>query len=349
MTSYTDGGDIKQKFLNFGLKKQTVKLTIEGTGYLYRKQIKDAFMTTFDLTDNDFLYVFKQDKAREWYVTLQSLSIVERILRICTTMNIDRCIVHLEEVARQNITLKVHWLPIWVTNELLIDYFGQFGEVVSVMNIWSAEAKVDTEMRQVRMIVDDDGKHNIPHIVRFNGGMKMLITCPGRMPICLKCNCLGHVRRDCAMISRSQSRSYADRLMNREFPTLMEAARATMQPDPDLPPPPPEISAAEVTEEPQVETIVEDTLEPETTPDFTPVEEVLNLTEEENMEATNTSTKHTQEEEEQRPNKKKKKTTHQAPLPAMFGENSVFMRETTDILSSPISPQSYLLDPGENI
>lgn len=59
--------------------------------------------------------------------------------------------------------MKVHWLPVWITNGLLIEYFCQFGEVVSVENIWSHEAKVNTEMRNVVLIVDDEGRQNPPH------------------------------------------------------------------------------------------------------------------------------------------------------------------------------------------
>jgi len=29
-------------------------------------------------------------------------------------------------------------------------------------------------------------------MVKFSEGIKMLITCPGRLPLCLKCNSIGH-------------------------------------------------------------------------------------------------------------------------------------------------------------
>lgn len=358
MTSYTEGGDIAPTFFSFELKKRSIKLTIEGTGYLYRKQIKDSFMQQFGLVDNDFSYIHKQERSREWYVTFRSETLAQQVLTN-PLMTIDRCSVRLEDINKQRVVLKVHWLPVWIINNFLVEYFSQFGDVVSVDYIWSADAKVNTEMREVIMVVDDIGKNNIPHLVKFKGGTKMLVTCPGRMPICLKCNCLGHVRRDCAATVRNQSRTYADRLMNREFPTLLEAARATMPSNPVVPPPPPlpaaETTTAAVVEETHDEATVDvplvtsdNTLPADTVPEFTPVEneEDLLLSHEEQMDATITSVKHHQEGEEQQHNKKKKKTTHQAPFPPMLGENSVFFTE--DILSSPISPQIDLLDPGEN-
>lgn len=168
--------------MNVDIKRKTIKLTIDGAGYLYRRQIKQAFMTSYALTDDDFLYVHKQDKSREWYVTMQTTTMADRILRD-TEITIDQVKCIMEQVSKQKLHLKVHWLPVWVTNGLLVEYFRQFGEVVSVANVWSHDANVNTEMRDVTLIVDDEGKHRIPHVVRFDGGIKILITCPGRLPI----------------------------------------------------------------------------------------------------------------------------------------------------------------------
>lgn len=125
---------------------------------------------------------------------------------------------------------------------------------------------------EVRMVVDDDGKHNTPHIVQFNGGTKMRITYPGRMPICSKCNCLGHARRECQMIQRNRARTYADSVLRiGDFPTLLKPAGAdqdivpeqqTASETPDIEPGTEEQPLIEIVPEPtQENSDEEDTIE----------------------------------------------------------------------------------------
>ena len=40
-------------------------------------------------------------------------------------------------------------------------------------------------------------RQKIPHLVTFDSGQSILITMAGKPPLCLKCRCVGHVRKDC--------------------------------------------------------------------------------------------------------------------------------------------------------
>lgn len=44
----------------------------------------------------------------------------------------------------------------------------------------------------------------MPHLVEFGSGQCVLITMQGRPPLCLKCRCVGHVRKDCTSRSWAQ-------------------------------------------------------------------------------------------------------------------------------------------------
>ena len=52
-------------------------------------------------------------------------------------------------------------------------------------------------VRIVKLELKESEKDRIPHIVKLGPKDAMLITCRGRLPICLKCHFLGHVRSEC--------------------------------------------------------------------------------------------------------------------------------------------------------
>ena len=62
--------------------------------------------------------------------------------------------------------------------------------------------------REVTLRTTEVYKQKIPHLVTFHSGQSALITMPGRPPLCLKCRCVGHVRKDCTLTA--QRRSWSD-------------------------------------------------------------------------------------------------------------------------------------------
>ena len=48
----------------------------------------------------------------------------------------------------------------------------------------------------MKMTMTEQGMAALPHVVTFNKGISMLFTLPGRAPLCLKCRCTGHIRRE---------------------------------------------------------------------------------------------------------------------------------------------------------
>lgn len=233
MTDILNGGLVRNQHIDFDLKKKCIKISIES-GYVYRKEVKEEIKKTFNLKDEDILYVYKNDRSWEWFMALKTEEIKNQILSR-DVISIGERKARLEDSSRLKLTFKVHWLPVWVKDEFLTEYFSQFGEVVKVERVWSQEAKVSTEMREVTIICDDMTKEDVPHIVKFNNGaIKILITCPGRLPVCLKCNKLGHVRRDCMerQLQQQRARSYADSLKNRDFPALQVVNQVQQQTTP---------------------------------------------------------------------------------------------------------------------
>ena len=49
----------------------------------------------------------------------------------------------------------------------------------------------------VEMVMSDVQRQEVPHLVKYDLGISMLITMQGKPPLCLKCLNIGHIRRDC--------------------------------------------------------------------------------------------------------------------------------------------------------
>lgn len=79
--------------------------------------------------------------------------------------------------------------------------FEPLGEVEEVSREkWKVDngfVHVDSTTVVVRLALKEGvALESLPHQLRVSGG-NVLIVVPGRAPICLRCHCTGHIRRDC--------------------------------------------------------------------------------------------------------------------------------------------------------
>ena len=99
----------------------------------------------------------------------------------------------------QNVTLRLHWLPGYIKDDVVRQMCSRFGEVVSVEREKTKCDVIDVEtgVRLVKMVLSVDDIKCLPHVLSFRCGAKALVSVPGRPPLCLKCMSVGHMRRDC--------------------------------------------------------------------------------------------------------------------------------------------------------
>ncbi|KAH6947859.1 hypothetical protein HPB50_021844 [Hyalomma asiaticum] len=116
---------------------------------------------------------------------------------------------------QQDITLKVHWVPLHVTGEALKKVFDHYGDVKEVgQDEWKVRGfeQAESTTRIVRMTLREDlAPDALPHLFRIFGG-SVLVVVPGRAPICLRCRCKGHIRRDCRVPRCAQCREFGHEL-----------------------------------------------------------------------------------------------------------------------------------------
>ena len=99
-------------------------------------------------------------------------------------------------ITERNVSLRIHWLPTYYDNSIIKEIFSDFEKVLSIDDLKTAhENRVTLDgTRQVVLKTDELLKQQIPHIINFKSGNKVLVTMPGRPPYCLKCKGIGHTR-----------------------------------------------------------------------------------------------------------------------------------------------------------
>ncbi|KAH7951852.1 hypothetical protein HPB52_014093 [Rhipicephalus sanguineus] len=101
---------------------------------------------------------------------------------------------------KQEITLKIHWVPFHIPGEALRKVLSEFGEVKDVrLDEWHVPGFecAESTTRVVRMVLKEGvTAEELPHLFKFYSG-SVLVVVPGRAPTCLRCRRRGHIRRDC--------------------------------------------------------------------------------------------------------------------------------------------------------
>jgi len=94
---------------------------------------------------------------------------------------------------KQNICVRVHWLPVIMNNDKLFDVFSSFGKVIKVD--YEKHGDFENGVRRIFMEVTIAEKLEIPHMLQYSDGLKALVTMSGRAPLCLRCGEVWHVRQ----------------------------------------------------------------------------------------------------------------------------------------------------------
>ncbi|XP_064467822.1 uncharacterized protein LOC135378674 [Ornithodoros turicata] len=131
-------------------------------------------------------------------------------------LNAKECIVKgkrclIIDCCQQEIVAKLHWLPYHVPDDSVRKAFEVFGqEIIVSREKWTDDYFHDVESttRVLKMKLKEGVTVDIiPHQMRLCG-KSVLVSIPGRLPLCLRCRELGHVRRQCRAPRCSKCRRY---------------------------------------------------------------------------------------------------------------------------------------------
>lgn len=108
--------------------------------------------------------------------------------------------------------IRIHWLPTFVTDGEIRTAFQDCGTIVKITReMWkspSGNYEVETSTRSATIVLKEGTtKDELPDQTTVSL-YPVLVSVPGRPPRCLRCNQLGHMRRQCRAPWCRQCRSY---------------------------------------------------------------------------------------------------------------------------------------------
>ncbi|XP_075530163.1 uncharacterized protein LOC142563499 [Dermacentor variabilis] len=111
----------------------------------------------------------------------------------------------------KNIKMKLLWLPPHLEQRRIVEAPEPYGTVQSITGeMWRCDGMEGWQMtnRDVALTLKDGvSASNLPHLLSIYGH-QCLILVPGRPPLCLRCNRVGHIRRQCRTPRRNNCHRY---------------------------------------------------------------------------------------------------------------------------------------------
>ncbi|KAK6165075.1 hypothetical protein SNE40_023678 [Patella caerulea] len=184
--------------IDWSVANRIVKVTVSRREYIYRQDIL-SMLEVFFGNVHCVEAIARRQNPGEWFITLSSERLVKMLLdKVSLIWNNIRFEFCDEDTTVVN--LRVHWVPRKMKHSYLANIFNAYGAVkyVSEDSTSMSGNRMLTGMRNVTLNCSALQIQNIPHMIRTAGGaIPMLITTPGRPPLCLRCHSLGHVSMNC--------------------------------------------------------------------------------------------------------------------------------------------------------
>ena len=141
-------------------------------------------------------------RNQEWYVTMTTVEHKDSLL-VRGTLTVKDKQFRIKSADTRKFTARVHWGPVYVTNPEVAAALSKYAEVTAISHIMSSEEGLENVATGVRSVVMVGDRHQVPHLLSVidpdtKETWELLVTIPGRPPMCLKRRHTGHVRKDCA-------------------------------------------------------------------------------------------------------------------------------------------------------
>ncbi|XP_049270218.1 uncharacterized protein LOC125757909 [Rhipicephalus sanguineus] len=213
----------------------SVFLHADLAGRPYRVQdFRDALRNIIDLKEISSIGQFQMSHV--WMVTCKStISKTKLVTRGEFLVKSRRCLVVDPEPTE--VKMKLLWLPEHLEDTYIRDALHVFGKIKSI----SIESWKVADMEQMRTLNRDvvlslaDGVRvgDIPHLLTVCG-VQSLVLIPGRPPLCLRCNKVGHIRRNCRTPRCDDCRRFGHSAEECVMTYANKLRQRTQQPDENL-------------------------------------------------------------------------------------------------------------------
>ena len=153
---------------------------------------------------NDVLAFGPLNRNNEWHMTLKNTQAKDRLVARGKLTIKNQHVFEVRPLVSARSRVRVHWAPFYMPNRAIEAELARYGRINSceheVMARETGFNKVSTGVRTVTM--SGVQLADLPHLITvtsLEAGEKhvLLITVPGRPPLCLRCRQEGHIRKDC--------------------------------------------------------------------------------------------------------------------------------------------------------
>ena len=140
-------------------------------------------------------------KSNEFYLAVNSPEIRNKLL-MCGNIIVKERHFKVRSTDETRFVARVHWAPPYTPSSAIEEAMGTACRVESVKYETCKEEGYENVATGVRLVTLIGDRKKLPHLTKvtnpLNGqSYELLITVPGRAPLCLKCKRTGHFRRAC--------------------------------------------------------------------------------------------------------------------------------------------------------
>ncbi|OWF51904.1 hypothetical protein KP79_PYT25570 [Mizuhopecten yessoensis] len=187
------------KHIDLDVLRRSVRFQVTGSrnNTVTRFEIVKA-LTGSGLQGTEIQAIFRCEGPSTWFATLATQDLADSIVEEGYIEN-QYFTLHPEWCDRRRLTIRVQWLPIWLVDDVIASHFhGFYGTVVNNCRETTSVGGVLLEMgtRIITLVIREGDQDRIHHRTILLG-KSALIMVPGRPPICLRCQQIGHVRSQC--------------------------------------------------------------------------------------------------------------------------------------------------------
>lgn len=240
-TPVVSGGAINLRNFDSDIYHRTLKIFAPG------QKVAGIYQCLLHFVEPRHIQAIGKVDATTFHVTIMDRDAFYTVLDAGNLIMGDRTY-KIIRVSDHSLDIKCHWLPEYLSDDFVGNYFSQFGKVKTITHdrqIVDDENKVSLNncVRTVSIQTGEMGVAMIPHLVKFDGGVTMLLTIMGREPLCLKCHNVGHMRRTCpqgqprtwANVAQGPAQQQMDGRSRRSQPAPSQQSQAPARPPPATP------------------------------------------------------------------------------------------------------------------
>jgi hypothetical protein len=226
MTDFGDPADIISRTLVFKIpnKKRTI----------FRKDFKPHVGKV--LQDCDVVAFGSVARNDTWHMTVSTKGARTRVLQ-AGNFYIEDQQVRVSCLGQEEFIARVHWCPFHVPMGVLAEELNKSALVISAKFERSPHSPWENAPTLVRSVLLRGDKERVPHLLEVGTGdfrSNVLVTITGRLPVCLKCQRTGHVRRLCETPQCRHCKQFGHYSEECERPTTAPAYASVVRPPQDL-------------------------------------------------------------------------------------------------------------------